>query len=115
MVVVKWPRLLQGNGAEDARCPGTPGTPDKGDVSNDELLDHLQSCTSFQSVMASSREGSRDSISVATWKAKLKELDDAKAVGKKLKKELQAVSAKNSELSTVDAALLDSERVEKRY
>ena len=92
-------------------APGTPGTPDKGGVSNDELLDHLQSRAQvFNQLWQAVEKVQGDSISVATWKAKLKELDDAKAVGKKLKKELQAVSAKNSELSTVNAALLDSEK-----
>eukprot|EP00944_MAST-04C_sp_MAST-4C-sp1_P000871 g871.t1 len=92
-------------------APGTPGTPDKGGVSNDELLDHLQSRAQvFNQLWQAVEKVQGDSISVATWKAKLKELDDAKAVGKKLKKELQAVSAKNSELTTVNSALLTSEK-----
>jgi chromosome segregation ATPase len=94
------------------KTPGTPGTPtnDAG-VSNDELLDHLQSRAQvFNQLWQAVEKVQGDSISVATWKAKLKELDDAKAVSKKLKKELQAVSSKNSEFATLNAALLTTEK-----
>ena len=94
------------------KTPGTPGTPDNANgVSNDDLLDHLQSRAQvFNQLWQAVEKVQGDSISVATWKAKLKELDDAKAVSKKLKKELQAVSAKNSELTTINAALLTTEK-----
>ena len=97
------PSRAEGNASE---APGTPGTPTSGEVSasNDELLDHLQSRAQvFNQLWQAVEKVQGDSISISTWKAKLKELDDAKAVSKKLKKELQAVSAKNSELVTVNA------------
>ena len=94
-------------GASTPGTPGTPGTPNAdGSVSNDELLDHLHSRAQvFNQLWQAVEKVQGDSISISTWKAKLKELDDAKAVSRKLKNELQASSAKNSELVTSNAEL----------
>ena len=64
------------------KTPGTPGTPDNANgVSNDDLLDHLQSRAQvFNQLWQAVEKVQGDSISVATWKAKLKELDDAKLI-----------------------------------
>ena len=64
------------------KTPGTPGTPDNANgVSNDDLLDHLQRRAQvFNQLWQAVEKVQGDSISVATWKAKLKELDDAKLI-----------------------------------
>ena len=78
------PLRAEGSASE---APGTPGTPTNGEgsASNDELLDHLQSRAQvFNQLWQAVEKVQGDSISISTWKAKLKELDDAKAVSKDL-------------------------------
>lgn len=89
--------------ASPSSAPGTPG------VSNDELLNSLQSRAQvFNQLWQAVEKVQGDSISIATWKAKLKELEDAKAVNKKLSKELKAATGRNAELITHNAALLSN-------
>ena len=97
------PSARSGGGASSPSTPGTPG------VSNDELLNSLQSRAQvFNQLWQAVEKVQGDSISIATWKAKLKELEDAKAVNKKLSNELKSATSRNAELITHNAALMAS-------
>ena len=97
-------KSAQGGVVSSPSTPGTPGTPG---VSNDELLNSLQSRAQvFNQLWQAVEKVQGDSISIATWKAKLKELEDAKAVNKKLSNELKQATGRNAELITHNAALM---------
>ena len=87
--------------------PGSPSTP--GGVSNDELLNSLQSRAQvFNQLWQAVEKVQGESISIATWKAKLKELEDAKLANRKLASELKSATGRNAELITHNAALMAS-------
>ena len=77
-----------------------------GDVSNEQLIDSLHTRAQvFNQLWQAVEKVQGDSISVSTWKAKLQELDDAKAVSTKLSQELKTATSKQAELVTTVATL----------
>jgi chromosome segregation ATPase len=88
----------------NADSPGRPTSP-----SNTELLSSLQNRAQvFNQLWQAVEKVQGESISIATWKAKLKELEDAKNANKKLSNELKNASGRNAELITHNAALMAS-------
>ena len=84
--------------------PGGPST-----QSNKELLSSLQNRAQvFNQLWQAVEKVQGESISIATWKAKLKELEDAKNANKKLSNELKNATGRNAELITHNAALMAS-------
>ena len=84
-------------------------SPSLSDQSNTELLSSLQNRAQvFNQLWQAVEKVQGESISIATWKAKLKELEDAKNANKKLSNELKNSSGRNAELITHNAALMAS-------
>jgi chromosome segregation ATPase len=85
----------------------SPGGPSS--QTNKELLSSLQNRAQvFNQLWQAVEKVQGESISIATWKAKLKELEDAKSATKKLANELKNATGRNAELITHNAALMAS-------
>ena len=99
-------KLASEGSANDSSAPSSPGMKDQ---SNTELLNSLQNRAQvFNQLWEAVEKVQGDSISIATWKAKLKELEDAKSANKKLSNELKNATGRNAELITHNAALMAS-------
>ena len=83
-------KLASEGSANDSSAPSSPGMKDQ---SNTELLNSLQNRAQvFNQPWEAVEKVQGDSISIATWKAKLKELEDAKSANKKLSNELKSIT-----------------------
>jgi chromosome segregation ATPase len=102
--------LRTANGGDSNSTAGTVDSPSgPSSQSNKELLSSLQNRAQvFNQLWQAVEKVQGESISIATWKAKLKELEDAKSATKKLANELKNATGRNAELITHNAALMAS-------